>query len=360
MKATVKKVKMPLGGDGELADMFNQMVGTGNVAITYPKYKRIEQNLTALVKMFETVAESPFMRMNPQFKPQHDEIKAFCNYALAEIPRVFGMVIPGDDAITDEFRTKFGDHYLEMRKHKLCGVALQIHKNLAMYKKNYTSLETLQHKFILTMPGVEWRPFPFTSLNLKEIFSLPSVKENTIRYFMCVLYKSFELAQHIYNELNSPDVDIDQFVNVIMANIDEIQKRPELSRCRKAFKKIRDSVVLLKERFDGYYRDFIDTNDSSIMMQHFIIDVSKETPNDPKLTQEFRTIIDYYRKMAANQITNPKVKVLFEKFNKSFEELDRPSTRVKPGPEEQAASPPSDEDGNGFLVSPVAKGEDTK
>ena len=66
-----------------------------------------------------------------------------------------------------------------------------------------------------------------------------------------------------------------------MRNIDEIQKQPELHRCKDAFKKIKESVMMLKTNFNEYYRDFVDTSDNTIIMQHFIVDVSKSTEASP-------------------------------------------------------------------------------
>jgi hypothetical protein len=70
------------------------------------------------------------------------------------------------------------------------------------------------------MPGTEWTPFPFTSLNIKYVFSLTTIGENTIRFFMTIINKAFEFSHKLYNELQSPDIDVDRFVDVIMENID--------------------------------------------------------------------------------------------------------------------------------------------
>jgi hypothetical protein len=85
---------------------------------------------------------------------------------------------------------------------------------------------------------------------------------------------------------------------------------------------------LLKENFGDYYRDFISTKDSTIMMQNFIIDVSKKTDSDPQVTRQFRQIISYYRELAQQQIQNPKVKMLFDKVNESFQQLERGATNL--------------------------------
>ena len=80
---------------------------------------------------------------------------------------------------------------------------------------------------------------------------------------------------------------------------------------------------MLRERFNGYYRDFIDTQDSSIIMQHFILDVSKTGTASAKVTGQFRTIISFYKKVAAQKgDADPRMKSLFERLSASFKHTD--------------------------------------
>ncbi len=328
MTSRVKKIKVPIGTqDEDLSEMFNQMLGAGNVNITiaYPRYLRIKGICEQLLKLFTLLAESPFMR-NPEFASEKKQIQNFCSVSKVAVEEVFSMdfsdYVWNLTLLDDDRRAAFTVSYEKMKKAEIVNTFILMCDKLVPYKKNFADLDKLNPKFITSMCGVEWRPFPFTTLNLKYIFSL-GVSNSTIAFFMTVLSKSYELSRMLYDEIQSPDIDVDQFVDFIMKSIDDIQKRPELNRCREAFNKIKESVSMLKTRFNGYYRDFISTSDSTIIMQHFIIDVSKNTNASPKITQQFRTIISYYRKIASDQITNPKIKMLFDKVNASFKELER-------------------------------------
>jgi len=323
MKAKV--VKKTIVADEGLAEMFNQMIGNGNIAITYPKYIKIRQNCEKQIMVLDMLANSPVMSI-PSLEKYKHEILKYTDYAKQSMKVIFALELaPGIEPIQlPEVEQKaFDQKYIEMRKSSLISDMVKLCDKLIPYKKHIEDLAKLNHKFIALMPGVEWCPFHFTTLNIKYLFAMPETKENTVRFFMTVLNKTLSITHQIWKDLNSPDVDIDQFVNIIMTNIDEIQKRPELSRCRRAFKKIKDSVSLLKNNFDGYYKDFLQSSDSTIIMQHFILDVSKETNADPQVTAQFRTIIAYYRKIASAQITNPKLKMLFDKVNESFSELEK-------------------------------------
>lgn len=328
-RVKVKKIKMPIGKDEDIAEMFNQMLGAGsiNMTIAWPRYRRIKSLVENLVKLFEMLNKSPFMEKNADFAVQRSEISKFCANAKTQIDIMFDMDFSDYEwnlnLVEDDLKNKFSEAYDRMKKSDLINTFVIMCSNLAVYKKYISDVSKLNHKFITSMAGAEWDPFPFTSLNLKYIFSLNNIGENTIRFFMIVLNKAFELGYQLYKEISSPDIDVDQFVEIIMNSMKEIKKRPELSRCRKAFQKIEDSVNLLKDKFGNYYRDFISTKDSTIIMQHFIIDVSKSADADTETTRQFRQIINYYRKIAQEQITNPRVKMLFDRVNESFKELER-------------------------------------
>jgi hypothetical protein len=332
-KVKVKKMRMPVGGkDTDLSDMFNQMLGTGsvNMTIAYPKYQRIHSLCKDFTKVLSLINVSPFMKKFGDYAPQAAELMEFVNNANKQIEEIFSIdyssYVWNFDVLSVTQRETFNTAYDAMKKSKLVEVMINTCDKLTPYKANFT--DQLSHTFIMNMPGVEWIPLPFSSLNLKEIFCLPEVGENTIKFFMVVIQKIYQLTRKLWDEISSPDIDVDQFVDVIMTNIDFIQKRPELSRCKKAFGKIKASVGLLKDRFGNYYRDFIKTQESTIIFEHFILDVSKSTDVDPQEIAQFRTIIEYYRKIASQQSHNPQVKSLFDKVEESFKALEKSAPNI--------------------------------
>jgi hypothetical protein len=335
MKAKVKKIKIPLGGKDEgISEMFNQMLGAGavNMTIAYPKYLRIKGMCQQLVNLFRMLSDSPFMRKFSEFKPQKDELDAFVTKSNATIAELFSIDFSHYEwnlnLIEDELKESFSAQYDKIKKSDFINGFVIMCDRLVVYKNHFRDLNKLNHKFITCMAGATYQPFPFSSLNLKYIFCLPNVGENTIKFFMTVLNKAYEFSHALWKETVSPDVDVEQFTEVIMANIGEIQKQSKLARCDKAFQKIKDSVHLLKNNFSDYYRDFVTTKDSTVLMQNFIIDVSKKTDSDPQTTRQFRQIINYYRELAQSQIQNPKVKMLFDKVNESFQQLEKGTSNL--------------------------------
>lgn len=338
MSVKIKKVKIPIGVKDEgISEMFNKMLGAGgvNLTVSYPKYVKIKELCNNMIKLITMLADSPYMRTSEVFKVQRDEMLRFCDDARIKITEIFCMDLSefewNLETVDEEIKKQFGNIYEAAKKCTVVHLFILTCDRLVSNKQNFNDLSKLNSKFITCMPGAEWCPFPpaITTLNLKSVFAQPDITENNIRLFMTVLYKAFEITHAIWQETVSPDVDVEQFVEVIMNNMTEIQKRaPELARCKKAFKKIADSVSLLKNNFTEYYRDFAETKDSTIMMQNFIIDVSKQTNSDPEVMREFRDIIKYYRKLAGQQKQTPQMKMLFDKINESFKQLEKGTTNL--------------------------------
>lgn len=329
-KVIKKKVKLSMGDDdSNISDMFNQMLGAGavNMTIAYPRYLKIKEYIDRLLELFEKMSEFQYLRSNKEFETYCTELEHFVKTGRDQWKQMFSIDFSEYEwdlnTVQEEEKKLFSEEYEKMKKSQLINGFIIMCDRIIPYKRHFNDIEKLDGGFIVSMSGVEFCPFPFTHLNLKQIFTSPNLPANVKTFFLIVLHKSLEISHKLWTEITSPDIDVDEFIKVIMTSIKEVQKRPELNRCRKAFKKIEDSVHLLKGRFNNYYRDFIQTKNSSIIMEHFILDVSKNTKADAETTRQFRQIITYYRKIAQEKITDPRVKGLFDKVNESLKELER-------------------------------------
>lgn len=361
-KVIKKKIKIPIGSqDKDLASMFNQMLGTGdiNLHIAWPRYKRISGLVETLINIFDSFRKTTFMISIPELEPYRKELEEFCAASRAVWKELFSVDLSDYEwalqLVDTSQKEAFAEIYEKAKKSDLVHTFIVVCDQLAPFKRYIGDENDLKPVFITAMAGVEFTPFPFTRLNIKYVFSMPESQGPIQRLILTVLHKAFNLSYQLWQEVTSPDVDVDEFVDVIMNNIDEVQKRPELSRCRKAFGKVKDSVHLLKQRFNNYYRDFITTKNSTIMMEHFIIDVSKETSADPETMRQFRQIISFYRKVAQQQSINPKVKMLFDKVNESFKELERNTENLVKIRDES-----DEEEEDDAPVAPESEPEDTE
>lgn len=374
-KTKVKVVRTNVTGGGDdkdIAEMFNQMIGAGgsiNMNICYPKYCEIKLLLTKLIDVLALLKDSPplkgIIKIDPSLASDVQRIGEYVKRGKESIPTVFKEeyenlpekisklqelekqntqdsssekvknVMFGNSSVNlnlipEEQRKAFSETYEALKKHFLVGDFLAMCNNLIVYRTFIENVDNLDHKFILKLGGVEFCPIPptITALNFKRIFTIITTEETMsaqtrqeiCKFLMLVLNKLYTISHKLYKTITSPDIDVDEFVDVIVQNIAEVKKH--IPRCEKAFKKIEESVHLLRDNFSTYYKDFMTTQNQMTIMEDFVLDVAKTTKADPQTTQQFRSIINFYRKQAATKVKDPRLKMLFEKVDSNFRKLD--------------------------------------
>ena len=138
----------------------------------------------------------------------------------------------------------------------------------------------------------------------------------------------YKTTYEIYEIITSPDIDISKFSDIIIQSIQQAKKM--IPRANRAFKKIEDSVELLKNNFQNYYKDFISTKNPTIILENFILDCSKENSDDVDLdlARQFKRIVMFYQKKSQGKIKDPRINQLFEMLNKNFEMLNVKETDI--------------------------------
>jgi len=201
---------------------------------------------------------------------------------------------------------------------------------------------------------VSFAPLPDLSrVNFKQMYVDDRLDPGDREFILVVLHKMYVISHDVYEAVSAPDIDVDEFVEVIMSSIGEVKK--QIPRCDGAFQKIIESVDLLKGNFSGYYKDYVASSNPTIIMENFVIDVSKNTQASPTVTAQFRRIISHYRKLASQQATNPKLQSLFAQVDANFAELEKKSREAESESESEdeddmAAAPA---DGSAATAAPV-------
>ncbi|EXX73414.1 hypothetical protein RirG_051150 [Rhizophagus irregularis DAOM 197198w] len=176
--------------------------------------------------------------------------------------------------------------------------------------------------FLTGNAGLSYAPLPnLPGLNFKQIYISTRLDENDRRLLLLVLHKLLVCSYDVYKLASSPDVNVDEFVEVIKTSIEEVRRH--LPRCEMAFDKILTSVDTFKENFEKYYHDYIVSNNPTSIMENFIFDVSKTSDLSPDMTRQFQQIIAYYRKLAPLQTADPRLQNLFHHVDKNIQELER-------------------------------------
>lgn len=329
------RVKVKAVKDKELGDMFNQMLGAGNVnvQVCYPRYLQMKGYVEKVLQVLDLFNnQCKFYESFPELLPCRVEINQYIERTKGLMAKDYFIDLSAYEwnlnNVDEELVKKFGQLYEDFKKSEVMNVLISVCDNLIAYKKYLGESAKLSHKFILSLPGVEFCPLPFTKLNIKYVVSSAVSGETSnnstnpmVDLVLTVLNKLLNLTHNLYKLISTPDIDIDEFVRVVMNNVDEARKR--IPRCNKAFDKLIKSVEMLKDNFSTYYRDFVQSSNSTIIIENFVLDVAKNTKADAELMRQFRTIISYYKKVAASQVKNPQVQGLLDKINEQFSKFDK-------------------------------------
>jgi hypothetical protein len=338
-----------LGGDG------NSM----NFPLAYKKYAKVRSNIFRYIKLINTVRQAGALSSFPRVT---QVMEAFLNALNSQVEVAFSVsheyeIVAMTQAIDDhtnipeDERERFKEIYPKMSdnipiKSIMVTCEFLTHHRVALEKieKALTekSDEPLDDSFVVQFPGLKFSPIGgMSTFNFKQVYISDKITTQDRKFLMLMLCKLYSISHETYNALLTPDIDVDEFVTIVRNSIGEVRK--QLPRCGQALDHIINSVHMLKSNFGTYYRDFVISKNPSVLLENFVVDVSKTTGKvQPNLTRQFREIISFYRKMSANQKTDPRLRGLLQRVNENIGELDKRFRQMEKNPE----SVPADEMGD--------------
>ena len=337
MKIRSKVVKSTINNK-DILETFQELLGTSEtnvcLPVAHPKYVKLQNHINRFIRLLVMFKDSLLMTKFPDIKDPFSNYidsleKSFNESFIA--PDLEQFCIKEQDtlaghnykAVPPDVKTEFSKVFTNVKKSNIVNIIIVTCKNLMQYKKYIEDKGQLNDMFLTRSAGNIFSPLPdFTQMNFKKIYNNNILNDSDKHFIMMFISKMYEISYNTYEALSSPDVDVNEFVAVILNSIDQIKKH--IPRCNEAFDKIVESVDILKSNFDGYYKDFLaSNNNAAIIMENFVLDVSKNTKATPRITMQFRTIISYYRKMAAQTGSDPRLKTLFKHVEKNFNELEK-------------------------------------
>ena len=344
-KIKSKVVKATLANK-DVLDMFQGVLGTSEgsatLSITHPKYLRIQGHIDRFVRLLAVLHGSAVMALFPAAKEhlggyvdalrkQFGASFVAPDFAPWLSPPAAGagveayMTTAEDYAkIPPEVVAQFGEVFAAAKKCNIVNTVIVACKNLVAHKKSLGDQAALKDRFLTKGAGMTFAPLPdLPQVNFKQIYIDDRLSPSDKEFVLVVLHKMYTIGHDVYEAVSSPDVDVNEFVEVIMSSIGEVKKH--IPRCDQAFQKIIESVDLLKGNFDGYYKDYTASGNPTIIMENFVLDVSKNTKTSPAVTAQFRRIIAHYRKLASQQGSHPKLQSLFAQVDANFQELEKKS-----------------------------------
>lgn len=316
----VKMIKQNIDQEG-MAEMFNQLLGDEkslDINIVKDKYLKLKTNLERIYKLLDSFHNTIYVKViNNTFNTEvyKKNIKGF----IEDCQTLIKDDIPDDKLVR---------YYKMIKEHKIIKDCIHICKNLIIYKKFISDNDNLSDKFIKSSKTHELIIFPFCNFDIKMIYTHIKIDESVSKYLLIFLNMLFKTTHEIYDIITSPDIDISKFADIIVTSIKQAKKM--IPRANRAFKKIEESVELLKNNFQNYYKDFVSTQNPTIILENFILDCSKENSEDVDLdlARQFKRIVMFYQKKSQGKIKDPRIKQLFEMLNKNFDMLNVKETDI--------------------------------
>ena len=342
-KIKVKSVKK-VTGDVNLGGMFDEMLGVTDAepSIVAPKFVQARNMIRRLTKVLAQFGIMPTLRRNhPAIIPHLDEIKTFSDKTREEL-----HIKTDPDEPLNHFdslnKEEINRVYRKLKENPATKRLVIMCNRLEKYKVNFENPEKIRENFVNAEPGLDFKIFDFSNLDLKYLWGVCDIPSSAKKYILALFADLYKHSHALYNLITSPDVDIKAFTATLISSLGDLRKQPKLSRCNRAFKRIEMSVDLLNEKFSDYYRESIITQNPDTLVGNFIYDVSQQGKDDPKLMREFKTIINYMEELSRTngKANDPKVKQIFAMLQNNFnlmEKVDKQSTD-KPLDEEPEAN----------------------
>jgi hypothetical protein len=117
----------------------------------------------------------------------------------------------------------------------------------------------------------------------------------------------------------SPDFDIKVFITTVITGCEQL--RTQIPNCDLAFDVIKNSAYLFDDKFDEYYKKYIDSGNPSIIIESFIIDVSIKQKISVDIINQYRKITMKLMQLHGDS-DNPNIKFLISTLDKNIDIIE--------------------------------------
>lgn len=330
-RVKIKQLKKVVG-DVNISGMFEEMMGIkdADADIIIPKFVFVRNTLRYIYRIFHQFCN---MLGNdfPMYSEHFDDIKKFAD-DMKESAYLKHDHDEKEDFYKALSKEEINMFYRKLKENQYVKTLIILCSKLKRYESSFSDQNNLKENFVNQEPGLSFIIFDFSKLDLKALWSNDRMKTSIKRYILMVLASLYKHTHALYRCVTSPDVDVEKFTQMLISAIGELKKQPQLSRCHNAFRRIEQSVQLLREKFDDYYRDSIASENADMLVMNFIIDVSNQGGANATLAREFRTIIKYMHSVSqkTGKSKDPNVKKIFNMLNNNFNLMEKNSKASAP------------------------------
>ncbi len=322
----------------DVLDMFDGVLGAGDVDLNIldAKYKQLRTHVDRFLTLLEALLAYEGLLAFPR---DSELLAGFVRALRAQFAENFSAALPAPEehsgatvlaldadpyaSIPKDTQDKFVAAARVAKESNLVKVILVTCQRLVPFKALIENAEELKDRFLVSSAGSQFCPLPDLPLNFRALYTGFSRAEDK-HFLLVVIHKLYRISHDVYDAYRRPEVDVDKFSHIIIDSVGLVKK--QLPGCEDAFRRITDSVDLLKLNFGEYHSDAVASGNPGVIMENFVLDVAKgQTNASPNLTRQFRKIISHYKKQASKHSSSmdPKLRTVFEQVNKNFSELDR-------------------------------------
>lgn len=343
-------------GNADLMKLFNQMIGNEDPdpAIAIPKYKRIYDGCLDVIKLLNNFCNSPVaLVFAPIYPHDFSTLRHFLKSA-DEVMVHFKLAVEDKTYSSAELHAANADPaklaqlmLSSQQSYKISGLgekyknlkSCPVTQNVVMLARNIKTALGLEKErchqtthdlevksdlrdgFIVNADGETLELLPFSKLNFKAMMLNDRMDAKMRGFTLTLLHLVYNRCIAVVQDLTSPDMDVEKFSELMVSSISELKKH--VPRCDQAFAKIQNSVELMKNNFGRYYKDFISSQNPTIIAEHFLSDVARVTDADAATTAQFRRIAQFYAKNVNNAgVKDPRIKKMMSMLGTHLDILE--------------------------------------
>lgn len=288
------KIKVRKGTDGnngaQIMSMFNMMSGSEDAEprVIIPKICKVRNKIRHILKVLNQFATAKFMldrfeRYSSQFK----QILQFCDDCKKDL-----MLQDSDDTedyYKDVPKQKINLLYRGIKNGETVQQVMIMTSVLKKFKLVLENYDKTKENFINTEPGSRLFLFRFSDLDFKILWADPNMDTQMKLYVATVLKLLYQDGTAIYDTITSADIDPEEFASVMSNALSQMENQREIASCRDAFRAIRESTTLLKEKMNDYYRESVIAENPNLMFTSFLSDViNSKVQGEGKTTDKIR------------------------------------------------------------------------
>jgi hypothetical protein len=305
---------------GMMSGMFKQLTGAvdSDIHMLLPKIKELKKLVGNYGKVLTIISnvKSTCIAV-PEWAPILKELATEGKKLLSCVAQI---TVPTSISLNDETRSAINKQYKQIKNHPIINNMIVMASKLKPYAVNLTDSKDMSGKFINRIPGVCFQPLTYSVLDFKRFWNHENSSSQLKNSLMSLLFHTFSKGTAIFKITTSPNINIKEFAKKIVGSVGSLKKR--IPGCDSAFGVISNSVKLMEDNFNGYYREAIAVKNPQLIIESFVKDVATTQTKTTGSVMQFHKIIKHLNQRKSGKKRDPKVDQMFDALHKQMSLMD--------------------------------------